>query len=251
MAYEELVLERRPLDDMSNVTGRFAEVYVGGRIHQGVDIGVVEGTPIYAGRDGVVVPHTNDGSYGLSVVVDYPRTEWYLMHAHLSRINVSMGQVVAAGTLLGLSGNTGLSTGPHLHWEASKTTTFPRDITQKTDPMLFRVVPRVLPPPPPPPLAAPFSPAQLVALQGIIDQRVSEIVTNTSGGIWRLHMQQYWLNAIGGDFTDSQGNEIPPDRDVVDAIRQYVASSDREQLAAAIEHAAKGLSFDIRNGGRK
>ena len=70
-----------------------------------------------AGASGCVeIAHRDSGGYGKLVVLRHGQgmTSWY---AHLSRIDVRRGQCVAAGATLGRVGSTGLSTGPHLHFE--------------------------------------------------------------------------------------------------------------------------------------
>lgn len=90
--------------------------------HTGVDIGVGLGTPIGAAADGVVVlAGTNvvDGrpvGYGTYVVISHGGG-LYTLYAHLSELRVAAGDHVRAGQLIGLSGSTGNSTGPHLHFE--------------------------------------------------------------------------------------------------------------------------------------
>ena len=85
-------------------------------LHHGVDIGLIEGTPVGSPSDGVVVWAGYDYSgYGNLVVVANGETRFYL--AHLSEVTVSPGHRVEAGETVGLSGNTGFSTGPHLHFE--------------------------------------------------------------------------------------------------------------------------------------
>ena len=89
----------------------------GGRFHTGLDYPAPAGTPVVAGAAGrVTFAGWNVGGYGRLVVVAHGsgvRT----FSAHLSRIDVVVGQRVAAGAQLGLVGSTGASTGPHLHWE--------------------------------------------------------------------------------------------------------------------------------------
>jgi peptidoglycan hydrolase-like protein with peptidoglycan-binding domain len=89
----------------------------GNRFHTGLDFPTPIGTPVVAGAAGrVTFAGWNLGGYGRLVVVAHGsgvRT----LSAHLSRIDVAVGQRVAAGTQLGLVGSTGASTGPHLHWE--------------------------------------------------------------------------------------------------------------------------------------
>ena len=96
------------------VTGRLTQGFVGG--HNGLDIAVPVGTPIQTTMDGQVV-HAgwNNQGYGNLVIVE--NGEYRTYYAHLSSIPVSVGDTVKAGTTIGLSGNTGNSTGPHLHYE--------------------------------------------------------------------------------------------------------------------------------------
>jgi murein DD-endopeptidase MepM/ murein hydrolase activator NlpD len=90
--------------------------------HTGVDVGVGMGTPVSAAADGVVVlAGTNvvDGKvvgYWTYVVISHGGG-LYTLYGHLSRLAVSAGDHVRAGQVIGLSGSTGNSTGPHLHFE--------------------------------------------------------------------------------------------------------------------------------------
>ena len=89
----------------------------GGRIHQGVDYPVPHGTRISASRAGTTIfAGNNRDGYGNLVVVQHADgyTTWY---AHMSKITSWVGEVVKAGTRVGLVGSTGYSTGPHLHFE--------------------------------------------------------------------------------------------------------------------------------------
>lgn len=90
--------------------------------HNGIDFGVIVGTPIKATMDGkVTYAGWNNQGYGNLVIVENGAYKTY--YAHLSSIPVSVGEAVAAGTTIGLSGNTGNSTGPHLHYEVRKNNT--------------------------------------------------------------------------------------------------------------------------------
>ncbi len=84
--------------------------------HEGIDIAGITGTPVRATADGVVVVARRWGSFGLTVVIDH---EYGLrtLYGHLSRILVKPGQRVSKGQEIGRMGSTGLSTGPHLHYE--------------------------------------------------------------------------------------------------------------------------------------
>ncbi|HNF36726.1 MAG TPA: M23 family metallopeptidase, partial [Anaerolineales bacterium] len=87
--------------------------------HNGLDFGVVVGTPVETTMDGkVVYAGWNNQGYGNLVIVENGDYKTY--YAHLSSIPVSVGDTVTAGVTIGLSGNTGNSTGPHLHYEIRK-----------------------------------------------------------------------------------------------------------------------------------
>jgi murein DD-endopeptidase MepM/ murein hydrolase activator NlpD len=93
--------------------------------HTGIDIGVGLGTPVAAAADGVVVlAGTNVVGgrvvgYGTYVVIAHGGG-LYTLYGHLSRLDVSAGERVRAGQQIGLSGSTGNSTGPHLHFEVRR-----------------------------------------------------------------------------------------------------------------------------------
>ena len=105
-----------PISDY-RLTGRFGDVsYLWSTAHTGLDFAAVTGTPIHAIARGVVVEAGWAGAYGYrTVVVLQDGTElWY---CHQSSIDVSVGQVVGAGQVLGSVGSTGNVTGAHLHLE--------------------------------------------------------------------------------------------------------------------------------------
>ena len=74
------------------------------------------GTPVKSSTAGTVIQSGWNGGYGISVYVDCG-DGMVIRYGHLSETSVEVGQTVAQGDLLGLSGNTGNSTGPHLHFE--------------------------------------------------------------------------------------------------------------------------------------
>lgn len=87
-----------------------------GKLHKGVDWACSVGTTVHASRGGKVVSAGWNGSYGYSVLIDHGdgvKTRY----AHMSKLSVSAGQYVEQGETIGKSGNTGRSTGPHLHFE--------------------------------------------------------------------------------------------------------------------------------------
>ena len=87
--------------------------------HNGIDWGIPNGTPIVAAADGTVdkVGFEN-GGYGNFVKMSHMdgKTKYYTYYAHLHSTSVKAGQKISAGTVVGLSNNTGASTGPHLHF---------------------------------------------------------------------------------------------------------------------------------------
>ncbi|MFI6053272.1 M23 family metallopeptidase [Streptomyces violascens] len=93
--------------------------------HSGQDFAVPNGTPVSAAHAGTVVKAgpvgAGDGpAYGNAIVIRHADNT-YSQYAHLSQINVRIGQSVATGERIALSGNTGNSSGPHLHFEIRKT----------------------------------------------------------------------------------------------------------------------------------
>ena len=88
-----------------------------GRLHGGVDLAVPEGTPVYAADNGKVIVAGNLGDgYGNYIILDH-QNGYKTLYAHNSELLVTVGDVVAQGEQIALSGNTGNSTGPHVHFE--------------------------------------------------------------------------------------------------------------------------------------
>ncbi len=114
-------LFRVPVDKFIKISSPFGtrRSYDGGPFssyHEGTDFAVPAGTPVYAPADGVVVIAEPLTVRGNAVIIDHG---WGIFSGlyHLSEIKVVPGQQVKQGDLVGLSGNTGLSTGAHLHWD--------------------------------------------------------------------------------------------------------------------------------------
>jgi len=114
-------LFRVPVDQFIRISSPFGtrRSYGGGPMtsyHEGTDFAIPAGTPVYAPADGVVMIAEPLAVRGNAVVIDHG---WgvYTGLYHLSEIKVAPGQQVKQGDLIGLSGNTGLSTGAHLHWD--------------------------------------------------------------------------------------------------------------------------------------
>jgi len=84
--------------------------------HAGIDLGAPQGTEVYAARDGTVVATGFDRILGNFVRLGHG-DGYETVYGHLSQVLVSLHEVVPSGTILGRVGSTGLSTGPHLHFE--------------------------------------------------------------------------------------------------------------------------------------
>ena len=90
------------------------------KFHAGIDFTASSGTPIHATGDGMVVKvERARGGYGNSIVIDHGFS-YQTLYAHMSKIIVQRGQIVKRGQLVGLVGNTGKSTAPHVHYEVYK-----------------------------------------------------------------------------------------------------------------------------------
>jgi len=84
--------------------------------HGGLDIRASKGTPVRAPGPGTVTFAGTRPEYGISVIIDHGQ-DVRTVYGHLSKLSVHRGDRVERGALVGLSGNTGRSTGPHLHYE--------------------------------------------------------------------------------------------------------------------------------------
>jgi len=87
-----------------------------GRMHEGIDIAVGSGTPVRAAAAGTVVYAGSMGGYGNVVVIDHGNG-LSTAYAHNSSLGVQQGSTVGSGSVIALSGSTGHSTGPHVHFE--------------------------------------------------------------------------------------------------------------------------------------
>ena len=86
------------------------------QFHRGIDIAVPEGTLVYAAQDGTVTTAAYDDDYGNYIVIEDAQG-FTTKYAHLESMDVSAGQTVKHGAIIGKTGNTGASTGSHLHLE--------------------------------------------------------------------------------------------------------------------------------------
>ena len=87
------------------------------RFHSGLDIAAPTGAPVVATESGTIVSAGWNGGYGKAIVIQHNGTQQTL-YGHLSEISVQSGQSIAKGTVIGLVGSTGNSSGPHLHFES-------------------------------------------------------------------------------------------------------------------------------------
>lgn len=95
---------------------RVDPVYGTTKFHEGMDFSAPPGTPVYATADGTIASASWQGAYGNMIEIKHGYN-YITRYAHLSKINVRPGQTVHRGDLIGEVGNTGKSTGPHLHYE--------------------------------------------------------------------------------------------------------------------------------------
>jgi len=105
-----------PLDERGYVTRGQAAAGTGDEEHPGIDIAVPVGNLVRAAGGGIVLQTGAQEEYGNFVLLEHP-TGYQSMYGHLSRILAVQGMRVRAGEVIGLSGNTGRSSAPHLHFE--------------------------------------------------------------------------------------------------------------------------------------
>ncbi len=111
---------RIPFEGDFPVTQRFGEKITDPAGHTGIDYALYLGTPVLAALDGKVIRTAHLGTgYGTHVVLEHTGG-LQTIYAHLSVISVTLGTSVREGEEIGLSGNTGNSTGPHLHFEVRR-----------------------------------------------------------------------------------------------------------------------------------
>src|SRR5512133_3114846 len=87
------------------------------RHHNGIDIAIPQGTPVMSVAPGIVIYSGNRPGYGYTVLVEH-NNGMISLYGHNSRLEAMVGQAVDRDTVIALSGSTGRSTGPHLHFEA-------------------------------------------------------------------------------------------------------------------------------------
>lgn len=113
----------------SSYGSRVHPIYGTRRFHDGIDIAVYVGTPVRATADGLVTWSGSKSGYGLTVIIDHGNGIETL-YAHNSKLVAKRGSEVKKGQVIAYSGNTGVSTGPHLHYEVRKA-------GKSVDPMVY------------------------------------------------------------------------------------------------------------------
>ncbi|MBN2654473.1 MAG: M23 family metallopeptidase [Nitrospirae bacterium] len=112
-----------PLDERTRISSQFGlrnDPFTGKtKMHNGIDIPMPEGTPIMPAASGRVVFSGDKGGYGKTVVI-YHENGFITIYAHNSQNLVKEGDLVDKNTKIALSGSTGRSTGPHLHFEVRR-----------------------------------------------------------------------------------------------------------------------------------
>jgi len=184
MSEPTVLFDRMPTE--GPITGVFGAWYESDRgrwQHRGLDIGCPTGTPVYVPAPGMVVPFTNDGSFGIAVCLKHAYG-WYTLYAHLSRAIVSPGNHVERGALLGYSGATGFVTGAHLHWQLCDSPSFPVDIGRSRDPL-----------------------KQIITEEQMESYRWA--LVRVSGGAFRPMLDAYTKLHASGYFTDLEAIEGP------------------------------------------
>ena len=86
-------------------------------MHSGRDFAAPEGAPVVAALSGTVLSSGLAGGYGIAIELDHREPRRRTLYGHLSELYVKAGQTVQQGDVIGRVGSTGLSTGPHLHFE--------------------------------------------------------------------------------------------------------------------------------------
>lgn len=111
---------RMPLNQNLKITSafgqRFHPIFKQKKMHRGVDFKAPMGTPVYATANGVVEKVQTHNKYGKLIVLKHDDT-FQTLYAQLSVFEVKVGEEVKKGDLIGKTGNSGLSTAPHLHYE--------------------------------------------------------------------------------------------------------------------------------------
>lgn len=127
-----MIILKKPFHGEYRITQAYGEPSVTGNRHMGIDWALPMYTPVFASADGEVIFSDMDKTgYGNCVIIRHGDGSGTL-YAHLNEVMVAKGQYVFAGISVGRSGNTGTSTGPHLHFEYRRKAT---DYKSAIDPL--------------------------------------------------------------------------------------------------------------------
>lgn len=235
------------------ITQAFGVGSVTGFKHRGIDQSIGTGTPVVAADRGTVnyiytggrdmpglASDGSPGGYGNQVRISHGWGE--SRYAHFSRVDVRVGQAVSPGTVLGVSGTTGISTGPHLHWEGRT------PYGWAFNPLGYiRSAPQPVPPKPIPPPED-----ELAELNTSQQKELAKLVKlDVKNGNRVPNLLALAATAQQGSFTaaqDTQAEDDPEDR----AIRRLgkflvMAQYTDEQLKALPDGPAKDLMLDLIN----
>jgi murein DD-endopeptidase MepM/ murein hydrolase activator NlpD len=130
----ECVPALKPMEgtyDLNSFGMRLHPILGFSRMHEGVDIIAPENTPVHSSGNGVVEFVGNQGSFGLLIIINHGHG-YQSYYGHLNSATVRINNEVKRGQLIAYSGNSGLSTGPHLHYEVAYN-------NKKLDPVRFFV----------------------------------------------------------------------------------------------------------------
>jgi murein DD-endopeptidase MepM/ murein hydrolase activator NlpD len=108
-----------PLDELSYMTRGVADSGGVDGQHEGIDIATATGTPVRASGGGTVADAGEDPVFGRFVLIAHP-DDYQTLYGHLSRVVTAKGRTVEPGEVIGLAGNTGRSSAPHLHFEVRR-----------------------------------------------------------------------------------------------------------------------------------
>ncbi len=115
-------LFKNPLDSFIRTSGfglRNHPINKKRSFHTGIDFRASTGSPVYASRDGIISETGMLGNYGLYIIMKH-NGGYETVYSHLNKINVKVNDIINSGQIIAESGNTGISTGPHLHFEIRK-----------------------------------------------------------------------------------------------------------------------------------
>lgn len=111
---------KNPKNHVSSAFGyRMHPFYKTIKLHAGMDFAGAMGTPVHATGDGKVIAVEIERGYGKCVIIDHGFS-YKTLYGHLSEYNVKVGQKVKRGDVIAYMGNTGMSSGPHVHYEVRK-----------------------------------------------------------------------------------------------------------------------------------